>query len=140
MKRFARYICLILVFLLIIAVPVYAVEGRSMDASYYFSYTNAYLSKISDTTFRVTYQANGTGVMDEIGVSYMEIQKSSDNSDWDTVATYSNLIGYNTGSHLSSFVYTGTANNYYRAYVEFYAKDDTGRGYYDYYTASIRVP
>lgn len=104
MKRFAWYICLILVFSLIIAVPAYAVESRSMDASYYYSYTNAYLSKISDTTFQVTYQANGTGVMDEIGVSYMEIQRSSDNSDWETVATYSNLIGYNTGSHQSSVI------------------------------------
>lgn len=140
MKRFIRCVCLMLVFFLVMAIPVYATDGRSMDASHYFSYTNAYLTKISGTTFRINYHVNGTGTMDEIGVSYLEIQESSDDSDWDTVATYYDLINYDTFSYADYFTYTGISNKYYRAYVKFYAMDDTGIGYYTYYTSSIKVP
>lgn len=137
MKRLIRLVSLVLVFSILLAIPAYAADNR---ASAFFSYTSAYLSKANDTTFHVSYHVTGTGGMDEIGVSCLKIQESSNNSTWTTVATYYNLIDTNTSMHAGHVTYTGTANKYYRAYVEFYAKNDTGIGCKPYTTSSIKVP
>lgn len=145
MKRFARCISLLVVLALVLAMPVYAVDDRAIEASNFFSYTRAYLAKQSGTTFHICFQVTGTGIMDKIGASYIELQCSSDDSNWDPVATYSkvnydSMTDDNTQTHASYFTYTGVKGYYYRAYVEFYAEDDTGTGCYTYYTSSIKVP
>ena len=47
---------------------------------------------------------------------------------------------YNDSVHVEDVTYTGSANKYYRAYVEFYASDDSGSSYKYYTTTSIKVP
>lgn len=145
MKRYIRFVSLVLALSLILAIPAYAAEGRAMEASNYISYTNAYLSKVSGTTFNICFHVTGTDTMDEIGVSYIQLQVSSDNSSWSPLASYykssnSDMYAENTSVHADHITYTGTTNMYYRAYVEFYAKDDTGTGYYSTHTTSIKVP
>jgi len=145
MKRFIRCVSLVLALTFVFTVPAYAAEGRTMDASNYFSYTNAYLSKISGTTFGICFRLIGTGTMDEIGVSYIKLEVSSDDTNWSPIAHYypsgnSIMMDYNSADHSGTITYTGQQNMYYRALVEFYAEDDTGSGYKSYYTSSIKVP
>lgn len=140
MKRIVRIVSLALVFSLLMAVPAYAIDNRAMEASNYFSYTSAYLSKVSGTTFHICFHVTGTGTMDEIGVSYIQLQESSDDTNWSPVASYYNLVDTDASFYASHVTYTGTANKYYRAYVEYYAMDDTGTGHKFYTTASIKVP
>lgn len=145
MKRFVRCVCLIITLSLLFTIPSYAAESRAIEASSYFTRTNAYLSKVSGNTFYIIFEVLGTGTMETIGASYIELQSSSDNSNWGYVTSYSksnysNMTASNTVGHDDYFTYTGTTNMYYRAYVEFYAKDDTGSSYYSTYTPSIRIP
>ena len=145
MKRFIRCVSLMLVFALLFTVPTYAAEGRAVEASDYFTYTNAYLSKTSGTTFGICFLVTGTGTMDEIGVSYIKLEVSSDDSNWSPIAHYypsgnSIMMDYNSAGHAGNITYTGQQNMYYRAWVEFYAEDDTGSGTKSYYTSSIKVP
>ena len=145
MKSFVKYISITVVLALLMAVPALAAEGRAMDASNYFSYTNAYLSKVSGTTFKICFHVTGTGTMDEIGASYIQVQESSNNSSWTPVASYyrssyPNMITTYDSVYSDYVSYTGTTGKYYRAYVEFYAMDDTGSGYKSYTTSSIKVP
>lgn len=145
MKQLIKYVSWILVFSLLLIIPTYAVEGKAIEASDYFSYTNAFLSKVSGTTFKINFHVTGTGTMDEIGVSYIQLQVSSNNSSWSPVKSFyksstANMIDYNSSIHADDITYTGTTGMYYRAYVEFYAMDDTGSGYKSYTTSSIKVP
>ena len=146
MKRFAQCVSLVLILAICLAIPAYAVEETSPWASSYFASRSAYLWKISGSQFQVWFDVGAVGGMAELGASKIKVQRSSDNSNWTTMQTYikedySSMIGYNTGDH-NSYVtyYTGESGYYYRAYVEFYAKNSSGGcGYYDYYTASIKL-
>lgn len=52
----------------------------------------------------------------------------------------SSMIRCNTSTHASHVTYSdGESGYYYRAYVEFYAKNSSGRGYYDFYTDPIKL-
>lgn len=139
MKRFTQLVSLILVLALVLAVPAYAAESR---ASAYFFKSSVYLWPTTGNTFEAWFEVTGTGMMEQIGASFIKIQRSSDDENWSTVATYSkeyysNLIDRNTGSHSDYITYTGTSGYYYRAYIELYAKNSTGSGYMDRYTTSI---
>lgn len=137
MKRFTRAVCVILIVALMAAVPVYADDGIAPCSSSFFMRYDTYLYAVSSTTtttrFQVVFDVTGTGIMDEIGVNYIEIQRSSDGQNWTvmrtcTPANYSQMIDYDTHSHVDYISYTGTKGYYYRAYVEFYAKNSTGQG------------
>ena len=67
--------------------------------------------------------------MDAIGVSSITVYKSTDQTTWYYVETYSsdvytNLMATGKISHASSITHNGTAGLYYRAYVIFYASKD----------------
>ena len=47
------------------------------------------------------------------------------------------MIDDNTAFHAATLTCTKTSGYYYRAYVEFYAKNSTGTGELNYYTAKI---
>ena len=141
MKRFVRIVCLVLVFSMTIAIPAYASE-QSQRASNYFSSFKAYCYASSSTELAVYFKVFATGTMDELGASIVKVQRSSNGTDWTTVKTftkesYSQMKGTNTVAHATTLYCTKTSGYYYRAYVEFYAKNSTGTGYYDYYTARI---
>lgn len=142
MKRFFQFVTLILVISLVLSTPVFASEPRS---SAFFIRTSTYLEKVSGTTFDVWFDVTATGIMDELGVSTIKVQRSSDQSNWSTMYTYSKdsysqMICENTASHVDHVRYSGTAGYYYRAKVTFYAKNSSGTGTYVMYTSTIKVP
>ena len=145
MKHAAKYICLILSLVLLLSVPVQATEIPESRASNYFINSSVYLEEISSNTFQAWFEVTGTRIMDQIGAKEIKIQRSSDNENWTTMATYSmdnyysTLICEDTSGHMACVTYTGTRGYYYRAYIKLYAKDDTGSGTWARYTSSIYI-
>lgn len=145
MKRFAKHVCLILSFVLLLAMPAQAAELNGARASNYFSNSAIYLYKTSSTTFQAWFEVTCVRQMDKMGAKEIKIQKSSDNENWTTVATYtmddyySTLICEDTVVHAACVTYTGSRGYYYRAYYKLYAKDDTGSGTWARYSSSIYI-
>lgn len=142
MKQFTRCVSIVLVAVMILGVPVSA-AGVSR-ASNFFMTTSTYIEKGSGTSFDVWFDVTALGVMDEVGVKTIKIQRSSDKINWGNVRTFTKdvntgLICKNSGGHVGYVSYTGTAGYYYRAYVVFYAKNSSGTGQYMMYTSTIQV-
>lgn len=144
MKRFTQIVCLLLVFSVILTVPVSASESATSRGSYYFSSRMAYLHEISDNQFQIWIEVEAVDYMDKLGASEIVLQRSSDNSNWTDVKTftkdsYTQLIRTNTTHHEAYVSYTGTPGKYYRAEVTFYAKKGSGEAEYSYTTESIKL-
>lgn len=143
MKRYVRCICLILSLAMLLSVPAHAAETVDPRSSSFFIRSSVYLYETSSTTFQAWFEVTGVRIMDQIGAKEIKIQRSSDNENWTTMATYSmddyysTLICENTGGHMACVTYTGTRGYYYRAYIKLYAKDSTGSGTWARYTSSI---
>ena len=131
MKRFARLLCVVLIFAMCLAIPVGA-EAIAPYASNYFGSYSAYLGAETSTSFQVWFSVTALRKMDKIGVDYIDIQRSNDGSNWTTVKTYdsddySNLMDTNSSSHSGHVTYSNKQSGYqYRAYVHFYAKEGNG--------------
>ena len=143
MKRYVRNMCLLLVAVIVLTIP--ALAAGEQRASNFFARTSTYLEKVSGTTFEVWFDVTAVSQMDELGVKTIKVQRSSDRTNWTTMRTYSKtdysqMIDENSTVHADYVTYTGTAGYYYRAYVVFYAKNDSGTGEYIMYTSTIRVP
>lgn len=135
MKYLIKTICILLVVATVLAIPV-AAEEASPYASNYFMSHSTYLWKTSSTSFQVWFDVTAVSGMSELGVDYIDIERSSDGTNWSVVKTYSqgsysNLVASNTGNHCSYVTYSNMQSGYqYRAYVKFYAKNTSGgRGY-----------
>ena len=145
MKRFCKLFCLVLSIVMILAIPAHAAEANESRSSQYFANSAVYLYKTSNTTFEAWFEVTCMRTMDKVGAKEIKIQRSSDNQNWSTVATYSmndysNLIRENKISHAACVTYTGTSGYYYRAYYNLYAKDnDTGTGTWGRYSSSIYI-
>ena len=143
MKRFIKCICLALCLILVLSVPALA-AGIDSRASDYFVSSAVYLYETSSTTFQAWFEVTCKRAMDKVGAKEIKIQRSSDNQNWSTVATYSmnnysSLICENKAGHMACVTYTGTSGYYYRAYYNLYAKDDTGTGTWGVYSSSIYI-
>lgn len=141
MKKFIRFVCLLVVMATLVAAPAYATE-QTERASIYFSSYRAYCYAASSTKIEVNFYVVGAGIMDEIGASQILVQRSSDRTNWTTVKTfsrgnYSDMIDTNTGAHGATLSCTVASGYYYRAYVTFYAEKDSGYGKKYYYTEII---
>ena len=145
MKRFVRLVCLVLVFVMILAIPANAIENTARGSDYFGS-RSCYLWKTSSTQFQVWFDVTAMGIMDELGASTVKVQRSADGENWEDMQTYrkanySNMICENTGMHASYVTYSGAQPGYYyRAYVCFYAKNSDGIAQYNSYTSSITMP
>ena len=144
MKRFSRMVCLLLAVVMILAIPVAAMENENTRASSFFMSSDVYLYQTTSTKFEAWFEVTALGGMDELGSSEIKIQESSDGENWTTVKTctptnYSNLIRENTSVHASYVSYTGTTGKYYRAKITLYAKNSTGIGEWVRYTSSIQL-
>ena len=133
MKRFVRFMCLVLVFTMCLAIPVGAEEIAPYASNYFMSY-NAYLSGETSTSFEVWFSVTALRRMDKLGVEYIDIERSSDGSNWTVVKTYDSddypsLMATNTFSHSGHVTYNNKQSGYqYRAYVKFYAKEGVNSG------------
>lgn len=129
MKRFVRFVGILLVLSIVLVAPVSATDNTAPRASALIVSHNAFLEKLTSTTFDIWYDVTAGEVMDRLGVSSIFVDKSADGENWTQVASYSSahygaLIVSNTGSHDGHFVYRGATPGYkYRAYITFYAKD-----------------
>lgn len=138
MNRVIRIVCLCLVFSVILAIPV-AAEEIAPYASSFFGSHSTYLRGTSSTSFQVCFTVTGVSLMSEIGVDYIDIERSSDGVNWSVVKTYdhddySSLLDYNSVSHSGYVTYTNRQSGYqYRAYVDFYAKNSSGTASYGAY-------
>ena len=145
MKRVSKLICIVLSLVMLLTIPAYAAEAGDSRASNYFSNSAVYLYKTSNNTFQAWFEVTCVRTMDKVGAKEIKIQRSTDNQNWSTVATYSmndysNLICENTVGHAACVTYTGTSGYYYRAYYNLYAKDnDTGTGTWGRYSSSIYI-
>ena len=142
MKRISRLICILLAALLILASPAAAAENAEPRASSFFGSSDVYLYQTTSTQFRAWFEVSALGVMEKVGAREIKVQKSADGENWTTMKTYSmndytNMICENTGSHASYVTYTGQTGYYYRAKITLYAKNSSGIGEWDRYTASI---
>lgn len=130
MKRFVRFVGILLVLSVVLVAPVSATGNAAPRASALIVSHNAFLEKLTSTTFDIWYDVTAREVMDKLGVSSIFVDKSADGENWTQVASYSSahygaLIASNTGSHAGHFVYRGATPGYkYQVCLTFYAKND----------------
>lgn len=141
MKRFFRYISLLLVAVMLLTVPAFAAEQR---ASSYIMSTCVYLNPTTGTQFRVWHEVIALGIMDELGACEIKVQESTNGVSWTTVKTYTpadtpNMVAQDTAGYAACVTYTGIAGRYYRARIVQFAENSSGRGEVIDYTDPIRV-
>ena len=146
MKRRFRFLCLILTLSLLLAFPVHAASDVEPRGSAFFGSYGTRLYKVSSNSFEIWFDVNANAaVMQEIGVSMIEVYRSEDQQHWTKMKTYEmenypEMIDDNTFSHTGYVTYSyATPGCYYRAYVTFYAKNSTGIGERFVYTQILRM-
>lgn len=144
MKRFIRCICAVLVFAIILSMPVFAETTTEPRASRFFVRHITYLYKISTTGFEVWFDVVALGQMEELGAKTIKVERSLDGENWTTMRTYekedyTQMIRENATGYAACVTYYGTPGYYYRALVTYYAKNSTGIGEYDTYTATMQL-
>ena len=138
MKRFVKLTCLVLAFMLVMAIPAGAQEITPYASSYFMSY-NAYFDEITSTSFEVWFSVTALRRMEMLGVSYIDIERSSDGSNWRVVKTYDyssypDMMAYNAVGHGGHITYSERQSGYqYRAYLNLYAKEGSGSSGYGVY-------
>ena len=133
MRNFIKVVCVIMALACLLSMPVYADDGSAYSSAFFAAY-DSFLRNPSGTIIRIWFDVMGNGTMDEIGASSIVLQRSSDGINWTAVKTflpenYPKMICENTGLACDYVVYSGYSGYYYRAYVEFYAKNSRGTGY-----------
>ena len=142
MKRFVRRICLLLSLVLLLALPAQA--AGNARTSQFFTASAVYLHKTSSKAFEAWFEVTAPRTMDKIGASEIKIQRSTDDENWTTVATYSmssypSLIREDWVGHDACVSYTGSSGYYYRAYYKLYAKDESGTANWARYSSSLYI-
>jgi len=145
MKKFLRMSCAFLAICLLSMFPVLAESESQTRASLYFTAHDCYLYKVDSSTFEIWFDVLATGTMQELGVCSIEVERSADGTNWSVIRTYdadnySQMIRENTGSHEGCITYRyATPGYYYRAYIVFYAKNSSGTGKRQRYTATLQM-
>jgi len=139
MKRFTRYIALILVLSTLLTIPALASENATPRASNYFGSVSVYLWKTSSTSFQIWFDVSAVSGMDKLGVSKIILQRSSDNENWTDIKTYNmadypQMVASNTSQHSGYVPYNSyDSTKYYRAKATLYAKKGSGTAEYTVY-------
>lgn len=142
MKKFLNAVCFLMIAVTLFTTTAFAAENVDSRASDYFMMTSTYIDRSSTSKLDIWFDVTAVDIMDLLGVRYVELQRSTDKSDWETVKTYdmanySQMTDENTVAHADCLTYYGSSKYYYRAYVEFYAKVGIGTGVYSRYTATV---
>ncbi len=147
MKKLIRFICIILAYSLLLAVPAHAESAAAPRASAFFCSYGTDLYITSSTSFQIWFDvvANAGTSMQELGVSEIALYESANQQSWTRVATYTmedyqHMIAQNTQSYEGYVPYDDAITGYYyRARITFYAKNSRGIGELDEYTEIIRM-
>lgn len=134
MKLFSRLICMLLIVSMMLVVPANA----AVQGSDFFVSHSCYLWETSSTSFEVWFSVTAVDGMDMLGASEIRVQRSTDRSNWETVATYYDVYNYNTSSSSGHVTYSSVQPGYYyRARVTFFAENYSGTASYTDYTSYI---
>lgn len=147
MKKLSRFVCVILIISIFLAIPAYAQSGAEPRASAFFAAYGTDLYKASSTSFEIWFDvdANAGPAMDELGVSEIIVYRSADQQTWTKMKTYvpdnyPAMLDYDTCSYAGCVTYyNATPGYYYRAYVTFYAKNSSGIGERYVYTEILKM-
>lgn len=146
MKRFTQGICLVLVLSFVLAIPAMAADNTSW-ASNYFTERSCYLWDVSSTSFQVWFEVTALRTMTELGASVVTVQRSTDAVNWTAVKTYRKAAYPGMTTTRGAAAYNGyvtfddvDGGYYYRAYVEFYAADNSGTATKSSYTSYVYIP
>ena len=131
--------------LMLFAIPAQAAQIENTRESNFFGSSAVYLYRTAGYSFQAWFEVTCVRTMDEVGVSEIRIQRSTDDATWKTVATYymddnySIMICEDTVGHVGCVHYTGSSGYYYRAYYKLYAKDGSGSATWTRYSSSIYI-
>lgn len=138
MKNKKRSVCVKMLALLLVCVLVVSGEAFAALPETAEPQANDYLEDCTaevqnnSGAVQVTFTVKGKSVMDEIGVSNIELFESTDNENWTLVKVYdywnySTMMGYNRSRYSGYVTYAGVSGRYYKAYIWVYAgKNGTG--------------
>lgn len=118
----ALALCLILTFILPVAVFAAENETAMPCASYYLDAYNTYICDLGSGKIQIWYEVAGTGYMDEIGVLSIELYEVNSNGSLTWVKTfqhedYSSMLSYNDDYIYSYVSYQGSSSKTYKAQV-----------------------
>ena len=133
---------IVLVILFSTATQVFAAEPRATN---YIESQGRGITRETGNTLLIRFSVCANRIMDQIGVYYIQIQRSSDQQSWTTDRTlhytsYSDWVVENACSNLGSISYTGTSGYYYRARIGFMGKIDGDSEYTYMYTNVVYIP
>lgn len=145
MKKFLRITSTLLAMCLFLALPASAESTSDTRASLYFAAHDCFLRRVDSSTFKICFDVTATGMMTVLGVSEIEVERSADGVNWTTIRTYDaddypQMLCENTSTHDEYITYRyATPGHYYRAYITFYAKNNSGTGKRQRYTAVMQL-
>lgn len=133
MKRFVRYVCFLLMCVMMFPSVAFAAEAAEPRASNYFAASSVYFWHTSGKNYEIWFEVTSVSTMLELGVSKITVQRSTDETNWSTVKTYykedyPQMTDTNTGNHYGCVSFTATAGYSYRAIVYLYARNSSGYG------------
>lgn len=131
MKCFTKYICLLLVCVMMVTTTAFAAETVDPRASNYFAASSVYFWNTSGRNYEIWFDVTAVSTMAELGTSKIQVQRSTDESNWTTVRTYykedySQMTDDNTVGYANCVPFTATTGYSYRAIVTLYAKNRSG--------------
>ena len=131
MKKFTQCICILLVCVMMFTTTAFAAEVAEPRASDYFVGSSVYFWHTSGNNYEIWFDVTGKGTMAELGTSKIQVQRSTDESNWTTVRTYykedySQMTDDNTVGYANCVPFTATTGYCYRAIVTLYAKNSSG--------------
>jgi len=133
-KRFSQIVCIILVVATLFCVTASAAESAEPRASNFFGASSVYFWHASGNNYQIWFDVTAVSPMSELGVSEIKVKRSTDEVNWQTVATYykssypqmttkAGTVGY------ANYVpFTATSGYSYYAEVTLYAKNSSGTG------------
>lgn len=144
MKKLIRIIGFLLSLVLVLVSPVYA-EEASMYSSAYFGSFDSSIRNTSGRTLEIWFDVVSNGIMEELGVSSIELEFCPNGGNWTKARTflpedYPQMVCKNTGITYDCVTHTGLYDFSYRAYVTFYAKNSRGEGYISRYSETVYIP
>lgn len=127
-RKTTRIIALIIALMLMLSTVAFA----SMTASEYINATSAWITRDGNTV-EVNFYIIGTGTMDQIGLTCVDLYESVPNG-WDLVKTFDctdsqyhdAMLTLNSGLHAGYLTYSGSASKSYYATCYFYAEKNGG--------------
>ena len=145
MKRFMRFICMVLALSLLLAIPSYAESLTEQRGSAFFAAYGTALEKVSATSFKIWFDVDSNAaMMDVLGVCEIIVYHSADQQSWTQTRTfymddYPEMVSTDAYFHTGYIRYNyATPGYYYRAYVVFHAEDSRGIGERDVSTEILK--